>query len=52
MREDDFARRGVLALERIADLVEIMLGIASGRITVDEADEDEPVIHAEHETPQ
>jgi hypothetical protein len=51
MREDDFARRGVLALERIADLVEIMLGIASGRITIEEAD-DTASIHPDHETPQ
>jgi len=51
MKEDDFAERAVLALERIADLVEIMLGVASGRITVEEADEDVST-HPDHETPQ
>jgi hypothetical protein len=52
MREADFAERAVLALERIADLVEIMLGVASGRITIEEADEDTQPVHPEHETPQ
>jgi len=49
MREDDFAERAVLALERIADALSVIVGIF---IASEPEDEDEPVIHAEHGTPQ
>lgn len=55
---EDFTLRAVEALEasarsneRLADLIEIMLGIASGRITIEEADES-VVVMPEHGTEQ
>lgn len=49
MKQDDFAERAVLALERIADLVELILGVASGAIEII-PDEDDTL--PEHGTQQ
>lgn len=48
-RTDDLAERAVLAIERLADALEVIVGVF---LAAEPEDEDTQPVHPEHETPQ